>query len=66
MDATPLKVWMLGEFSITMGENRIDDGGNRSRKVWLLLAYMIYNRTRVIPQEELVELLWGAEESSTH
>ena len=66
MDATPLKVWMLGEFSITMGENRIDDGGNRSRKVWLLLAYMIYNRTRVIPQEELVELLWGTEESSTN
>lgn len=66
MDATPLKVWMLGEFSITMGENRIDDGGNRSRKVWLLLAYMIYNRTRVIPQEELVELLWGTEESSAN
>ena len=66
MDGTPLNVQMLGEFSITMGEKQISDGGNRSRKVWLLLAYMIYNRNRSVSQEELVELLWGDEEDSTN
>ena len=66
MSDTPLQVWMLGEFSIANGDSRVDDGGNRSRKVWLLLAYMIYNRNRAIPQEELVSLLWGDEEGSSN
>lgn len=66
MDDAPLKVWMLGEFSITMGDARIDDSGNRSRKVWLLLAYMIYNRNRPVTQEELIGLLWGEDTGSTN
>ena len=66
MNDTPLKVWMLGEFSISMGEARIDDSGNRSRKVWLLLAYMIYNRNRPVSQEELISLLWGEDTGSTN
>ena len=57
---------MLGEFSISNGSGRVDDGGNRSRKVWLLLAYMIYNRNRPIPQDELMSLLWGEEEGSAN
>ena len=35
-------VQMLGEFSITLNEKTITDSANRSKKVWLLLAYMIY------------------------
>lgn len=64
--AVALQVKMLGEFSIAGEGGQIDDGGNRSRKVWLLLAYMIYNRRRTIPQEELVGLLWGEEEGSAN
>ncbi|MGE4277460.1 MAG: BTAD domain-containing putative transcriptional regulator [Lawsonibacter sp.] len=59
-----LRVRMLGSFSIELGDKKIDDNGNRSRKVWLLLAYMIYYRNRPISQEELTGLLWGEEESS--
>ena len=66
MKAAVLQVRMLGEFSITKGQARIDDSGNRSRKVWLLLAYMIYNRRRAVTQEELINLLWGEEEKSAN
>lgn len=66
MAPTPLYVRMLGTFSISQGHAEINDGGNRSKKVWLLLAYMIYCRNRPVPPEELVNLLWGEEERSTN
>ena len=66
MESTPLQVRMLGTFSLTLGSQEINNGGNRSRKVWLLLAYMIYCRNRTITPEELTNLLWGDEERSTN
>ena len=57
MDA--LHIQMLGEFSLTSEHQRLSDQDNRTRKVWLVLAYLIYNRHRPVPQAELVELLWG-------
>jgi len=59
-----LKVNMLGEFSVTLGDARISDGSNRAKKIWLLLAYLMYHRNRVVPQEELISLLWGNEEKN--
>ena len=41
MCITSLKVNMLGGLSIRSGDVEINDGDNRSRKVWLLLAYMM-------------------------
>lgn len=52
---------MLGGFSLFWNGREITDGDNRSRKVWLLLAYMICCRSRPIPQSELFGLLWGDE-----
>lgn len=57
---------MLGEFSITLGDRTISDSDNRSRKVWLLLAYMIYCRNRAVSQDELVGLLWNGDEGSSN
>ena len=62
MIANTLRVQMLGEFTLQYGCQMISDNDNRSRKVWLLLAYMIYCRNRSISQEDLVNLLWGEEE----
>ncbi len=59
-----LQVKMLGGFSIEWNGKRIDDSENRSRKIWLLLAYMICFRDRRINQDELVSALWENEESS--
>ncbi|MBR5534857.1 MAG: winged helix-turn-helix domain-containing protein [Ruminiclostridium sp.] len=58
-----LRVEMLNGFTLRWGENRIDDKKTRSRKMWLLLAYLIYHRDRPIPATELYELLWGEEEA---
>ena len=39
-----LQVKMLGGFSIRLGDRVIDDSNNRMKKVWLVLAYLIYSR----------------------
>ena len=64
MDTGRLRIRMLGEFSLSSGTQVMNDSDNRSKKVWLLLAYMIYYRSRPISQEELVNLLWGEEDRS--
>ena len=51
-----LKVRMLGEFSFQKGAMEISDGGNRSKKVWLLLAYMAFYRRRTVTPGELTTL----------
>lgn len=54
-----IQVRMLGGLSLQYGENRIDDAGNRSKKVWSLLAYLICNRGRSANAQKLIDLLWG-------
>lgn len=61
MEERVLRVRMLGEFSIALGAAKVDDKASRSRKVWLLLAYLIHNRDKTVSQEELVNVLWGNE-----
>lgn len=56
-----LQVRMLGGFSIRMGERNIDDSSNRMRKVWLLLAYLLYTRNTRVSQQRLLDLL-GSED----
>lgn len=66
MESVHIQVRMLGEFSVGMGPQEITDSDNRSRKVWLLLSYMIYCRNRSVTPEELISLLWGDEEGSSN
>ena len=54
-----LTVRMLGRFSIELHEKSIDDSSNRMKKVWLLLAYLIYARNQRVTQEGLQALLNG-------
>ena len=61
-----LYIRMLGGFSISTDTNQISDRDNRSRKIWTLLAYLVYHRHRTIMQEELINLLWGEEEQGTN
>ncbi|MCI9263712.1 MAG: diguanylate cyclase [Oscillospiraceae bacterium] len=59
-----MTIRMLGEFSLCLDGRCITDSSNRAKKVWLLLAYMIYNRSRPISPEEMTALLWDEEASS--
>lgn len=61
-----LRIKMLGDFSLQMGENIISDNDNRTKKGWMLLAYLICHKGRVIPQKELIKLLWGDDPSSSN
>ena len=61
-----LSVQMLGSFTLSCNDQRISDQDNRSRKVWMLIAYLIYHRRRVVPQEELIELLWTEDQQGNN
>ena len=58
MNSEPIKVNMLGDFSIRFGEQSISDSGNRMRKVWLLLAYLIHRGERGASPDDMTDLLW--------
>lgn len=50
---------MFGEFSVSYNGRFVNEHTRRSVKAWLILEYMIVFRGRDLPQEELIELLWG-------
>jgi len=52
-----VKAKMLGKFSIEYNGRYIDDNNNRMRKVWLVLAYMLCNRSNVISTDDYTALL---------
>lgn len=56
-----LQVSMLGGFTVRWGQRSVDDSSNRTRKVWLLLAYLIYNRRVHTTQEQLLSLIGGSD-----
>ena len=56
----PLQISMLGGFSICRDGKCVDDSSNRMKKVWLLLAYLIYSRNSYTTQEHYLSLLQGS------
>jgi len=64
--SSELKIQMLGAFSIQNGSKRIDDQSNRMKKVWLLLAYIIFSRESQATQTNYLDLMQssGSEESA--
>lgn len=61
-----IKVKMLGKFSITYGDKQICHESSRSAKLWSILAYLIYNRARVVSQDELLSLLRTEEKGNAN
>ena len=61
-----LQIRTFGEFSLQAGENRISDCDNRSRKVWLLVGYLLCRRERVVTQSELIDRIWGDDPASNN
>lgn len=51
----------LGEFSLTLGDRKISDSSNRSRKMWSLLSYLVMNRRGDISINELFHAVWQEE-----
>lgn len=57
-ETDPIVIRFFGTFSIQQGNAVISETDNRSKKLWKLLEYIVQNRDRQIPQEELLHLLW--------
>jgi DNA-binding SARP family transcriptional activator len=56
-----LRISMLGQFELQVDDVVINDGINRSRKMWNLLAYIVSHRDKLISQQEFINALWGDE-----
>ena len=59
-----LKIQMLGGFSLKLDDRELQDTDTRSKKVWVLLAYLIIHREQTVAQRTLIDLLWGDETDS--
>ena len=66
MDTDTLIVKFFGDMSLTWNGNSIYSTDNRSKKSWLLLAYLLYNRTRSVSQREIIRVLWEFEDKSSN
>lgn len=64
-DMNHLQIQMFGDFTLRNGDAVISDNRNRTKKVWLLLAYLLHERGRIISRKELISLLWGEDTSSS-
>ena len=56
-----LQIRMLGGCSLTYGDKTIGDANYHLKKPWMLLAYLITFRSREVPVEELINLLYPGE-----
>ena len=60
-----LSVKTFGGFSMTYGDKTISDQDNRSKKLWIILEYIIAFHDRNIPQSTIIDLIWNEESIST-
>ncbi len=61
-----LKVQMLGGFALRLDGHELLDTDTRSKKAWILMAYLICQREFTVPQKKLIDLLWGEEPNSVN
>ena len=59
MGKSILEVRFFGQVGLKLGDSLIDERSDRSKKLWLLIAYLISKRPDSASHSELVELLWG-------
>lgn len=65
MESKPvLQIRMLGGCSLTCGDKTIGDANYHLKKPWMLLAYLITFRSREVPVEELINLLYPGEQGT--
>jgi len=58
-----LKIRLLGQFKVIIGENEIPLSNWKSAKALMILKYLAANRTHgFIPREVLIEMLWPDED----
>ena len=61
IDEVDINIEMLGGFVIVFEGSRITEQEKRPSKIWKLLQYLIMNRHRNIPQEELMDVFFDSD-----
>jgi len=54
-----IKIQMFGKLSLSSAENQISFSDNRSKKMWIILAYFLCHRDHIFTRTELIELFWN-------
>lgn len=54
-----ISVRMFGDFSITINGNTLQGLKGRTKRVWLLIQYLLANRFREVPLDSLIGVLWS-------
>ena len=54
-----IHIQMLGEFTLSCGENKIADTDTRGKRCWQLLAYLICQQGHPVPHSRIIDLLWS-------
>lgn len=60
------QIRLLGELSVAHKGEQVQHGDGRSRRLWLLLSYLICHRQTPVAAEELIDLLWNGEDGSSN
>jgi peptide/nickel transport system substrate-binding protein len=63
--ATALRITLAGRVSISAGGHEIPEERLAGRQGRLLFAYLVIERCRPVPRDELAEVLWGASPPAT-
>jgi YVTN family beta-propeller protein len=64
-DTTVLRITLAGRVSIAAGENEVREERLAGRQGRLLFAYLVIERGRPVPRDELADVLWGASPPAT-
>src|SRR3954463_3520401 len=65
LDATALRINLAGRVSVRAGEQEIREERLAGRQGRLLFAYLVMERGRPVPRDELADVLWGASPPGT-
>src|SRR3954468_6387154 len=58
-DTTALRITLAGRVSVRAGEKEIREERLAGRQGRLLFAYLVIERGRPVPRDELADVLWG-------
>ncbi len=53
-----IEVVMLGDFSITINGHQLSNLKGRTKRVWMLIEYLLANRKKTIPIKNIIDVLW--------
>lgn len=57
-----LEIYTLGTFVVKQGNQMLSEDSGRSQRLWGLFKYLLTQRSKSVPPEELMETLWAEEE----